>query len=105
MIEYIPLLFCHAASIELDTYYFPFQVSPNHPYRKFTELIHACIVGFLCFLVLCISFLVHPGLELPWDETLVITLFFVSAILALGFSWTFHTVYCHSEHVGRFFGK
>ncbi|KAM7538432.1 hypothetical protein Aperf_G00000068986 [Anoplocephala perfoliata] len=60
---------------------------------------------FVCFLALCISFLVHPGLELRWEETFVITFFFVSAILALGFSWTFHTVYCHSEHVGRIFGK
>uniref|UniRef100_A0A0R3X6F9 Adiponectin receptor 2 n=1 Tax=Hydatigena taeniaeformis TaxID=6205 RepID=A0A0R3X6F9_HYDTA len=63
------------------------------------------LIGCLCFLVLCISFLVHPGLDLPWDETLVITFFFISAILALGFSWTFHTVYCYSEPVGRLFSK
>ncbi|VDD82459.1 unnamed protein product [Mesocestoides corti] len=63
------------------------------------------LLGCLCFLVLCISFLVHPGLDLPWEEVLVITVFFVSAILALGFSWTFHTVSCHSEHVGRIFSK
>ncbi|KAL5111003.1 Adiponectin receptor protein [Taenia crassiceps] len=63
------------------------------------------LIGCLCFLVLCIAFLVHPGLDLPWDETLVITFFFVSAILALGFSWTFHTVYCYSEPVGRLFSK
>ncbi len=61
--------------------------------------------GFICFVVLCISFLVEPTLKFPWQEKLVITVFFVSAIIALGFSWTFHTVHCHSEAIGKLFNK
>ncbi|VDL19097.1 unnamed protein product [Hymenolepis diminuta] len=84
-----------------------FQMCFRSIFRIHTETgnIWTHLVGFVCFLVLCISFLAHPGLDLPWDEILVITVFFISAILALGFSWTFHTVYCHSEHVGKLFGK
>ncbi|VDN97029.1 unnamed protein product [Rodentolepis nana] len=63
------------------------------------------LLGCVCFLVLCISFLSHPELNLPWDEILVISVFFISAILALGFSWIFHTFACHSERIGKLFGK
>ncbi|CAL8087251.1 unnamed protein product [Calicophoron daubneyi] len=63
------------------------------------------LIGFVFFLVLSIYFLVHPGRDLQWQEKLVMQIFFVSAILALGFSWLFHTVYCHSERVGRLFNK
>ncbi|CAH8526728.1 unnamed protein product [Schistosoma mattheei] len=63
------------------------------------------LIGFVCFLVLSISFLVHPGLNIHWQEKMVVQVFFTSAILALGFSWLFHTVYCHSERVGKLFNK
>lgn len=63
------------------------------------------LLGCVCFLVLCIAFLAHPELDLPWDEILAISVFYISAIIALGFSWTFHTFYCHSEHVSKIFGK
>lgn len=35
----------------------------------------------------------------------VFLIFLVGAILCLGFSWTFHTFYCHSETVGKLFSK
>ncbi|CAH8549312.1 unnamed protein product [Schistosoma bovis] len=63
------------------------------------------LIGFVCFLILSISFLVHPGLNIHWQEKMVVQVFFTSAILALGFSWLFHTVYCHSERVGKLFNK
>ncbi|CAH8846485.1 unnamed protein product [Trichobilharzia szidati] len=63
------------------------------------------LIGFICFLILSISFLVRPGLDIHWQEKMVVQVFFVSAILALGFSWLFHTVYCHSERVGKLFNK
>ncbi|CAI2728396.1 unnamed protein product [Schistosoma spindalis] len=63
------------------------------------------LIGFVCFLILSILFLVHPGLNIHWQEKMVVQVFFTSAILALGFSWLFHTVYCHSERVGKLFNK
>ncbi|KAH8876342.1 Adiponectin receptor protein [Schistosoma japonicum] len=63
------------------------------------------LIGSICFLILSISFLVRPGLDIHWQEKMVVQVFFISAILALGFSWLFHTVYCHSERVGRLFNK
>ncbi|VDQ13970.1 unnamed protein product [Trichobilharzia regenti] len=67
--------------------------------------IFSFLPGFICFLILSISFLVRPGLDIHWQEKMVVQVFFVSAILALGFSWLFHTVYCHSERVGKLFNK
>ncbi|CAH8495574.1 unnamed protein product [Schistosoma turkestanicum] len=63
------------------------------------------LIGFICFLVLSILFLVHPDLNIHWQEKMIVQVFFISAILALGFSWLFHTVYCHSERVGKLFNK
>ncbi|KAA3679193.1 adiponectin receptor [Paragonimus westermani] len=63
------------------------------------------LIGFVCFLILSITYLLRPGFNLHWQEKMVVQVFFVSAILALGFSWLFHTVYCHSERVGRLFNK
>ncbi|CAH8550300.1 unnamed protein product [Schistosoma rodhaini] len=63
------------------------------------------LIGFICFLILSISFLVHPGLNIHWQEKMIVQVFFTSAIVALGFSWLFHTVYCHSERVGKLFNK
>ncbi|XP_024000437.2 adiponectin receptor protein 2 [Salvelinus sp. IW2-2015] len=41
----------------------------------------------------------------PFQEKIVIGIFFIGAILCLSFSWLFHTVYCHSEGVSRVFSK
>jgi len=43
--------------------------------------------------------------ELTTEERWVFAAFFAGAILCLGFSCTFHTVYCHSECVGKIFSK
>ena len=38
-------------------------------------------------------------------DKLVFVIYSVGAIFCLGFSWLFHTLYCHSEPVGKLFGK
>ncbi|KAJ7373754.1 Adiponectin receptor protein 2 [Desmophyllum pertusum] len=40
-----------------------------------------------------------------WQEKLVFGAFFAGAILCLGFSWVFHTVYCHSVTVSKIFSR
>ena len=61
--------------------------------------------GFVAFIVLAVCFFVNPWIEIRWQEVAVFSAFFAGAILCLGFSFLFHTVYCHSEQVGYIFGK
>jgi len=62
-------------------------------------------LGFVAFIVLAVCFFVNPWIEIRWQEVAVFSAFFAGAILCLGFSFLFHTVYCHSEQVGYIFGK
>ncbi|KAI8771842.1 adiponectin receptor protein-like [Biomphalaria glabrata] len=63
------------------------------------------LLGMIAFLGIAAYFLTRPSVEIQWQEKAVFSAFFMGAILCLGFSWVFHTVYCHSERVGRFFNK
>lgn len=63
------------------------------------------LLGFIAFTAVALYFLTRPSLEIQWQEKAVFSAFFVGAILCLGFSTVFHTVYCHSEGVGKFFNK
>ncbi|XP_005097206.1 adiponectin receptor protein [Aplysia californica] len=63
------------------------------------------LLGMIAFLGIAAYFLTRPSIEIQWQEKAVFSAFFIGAILCLGFSWVFHTVYCHSEKVGRFFNK
>ncbi|KAL8575461.1 hypothetical protein ACOMHN_013012 [Nucella lapillus] len=63
------------------------------------------LLGMIAFLGIAVYFLTRPTVEVQWQEKAVFSAFFIGAILCLGFSWIFHTVYCHSERVGRFFNK
>ncbi|CAL1537498.1 unnamed protein product [Lymnaea stagnalis] len=63
------------------------------------------LLGMIAFLGIAAYFLTRPSIEIQWQEKAVFSAFFMGAILCLGFSWVFHTVYCHSERVGRFFNK
>jgi adiponectin receptor len=63
------------------------------------------LIGFIVFIVLAASFFAWPWIEIRWQEVAVFSVFFGGAILCLGFSFLFHTVYCHSEKVGYIFGK
>ncbi|XP_069141674.1 adiponectin receptor protein-like [Argopecten irradians] len=63
------------------------------------------LLGMIAFIGVAGYFLSRPSVEVQWQEKAVFSAFFVGAILCLGFSWLFHTVYCHSERVGRLFNK
>jgi adiponectin receptor len=64
---------------------------------------HLC--GFLAFIVLAASFFIWPTLDIRWQEATVFSAYFIGAMACMGFSFLFHTVYCHSEPVGRLFCK
>ncbi|XP_076373600.1 adiponectin receptor protein-like isoform X1 [Tachypleus tridentatus] len=63
------------------------------------------LLGCLMFLGIAAYFLTRPSHQIHWQEKLVFTSFFAGAILCLGMSFTFHTVHCHSEKVGKLFSK
>lgn len=63
------------------------------------------LIGCVAFVMVAAYFLTRPSIEVNWREKAVFSAFFAGAILCLGFSCIFHTVYCHSERVGRIFGK
>ncbi|OWA54637.1 Adiponectin receptor protein [Hypsibius exemplaris] len=62
------------------------------------------LIGCILFIVFAIYFfLLHE--KFPVGEKWAFAAFFTGAIMCLGFSFLFHTVYCHSEKIGRLFGK
>jgi len=63
------------------------------------------LLGFVAFIIIAAVFMSAPSTDVQWQEKAVFSAFFAGAILCLGFSWVFHTVYCHSEKVGRIFSK
>ncbi|XP_074645418.1 adiponectin receptor protein-like [Tubulanus polymorphus] len=63
------------------------------------------LLGFIAFIGVAVYFLSRSSIEVQWQEKAVFSAFFAGAILCLGFSWIFHTVYCHSERVGKLFNK
>ncbi|XP_003739378.1 adiponectin receptor protein [Galendromus occidentalis] len=63
------------------------------------------LLGCLWFLGIAIYFVVQPSDWIQWQEKLVFATFFLGAILCMGMSFTYHTVSCHSEQVGRLFSK
>ncbi|ESN98659.1 hypothetical protein HELRODRAFT_66738 [Helobdella robusta] len=63
------------------------------------------LIGCIFFIVLTFYFLTRPSVEVMWEKKLVFSAFFAGAILCMCFSWLFHCLCCHSEHVGRLFSK
>jgi adiponectin receptor len=63
------------------------------------------LLGCIMFIGAAIYFLVQPAWEINWEEKMIFSAFFIGAILCLGFSFTFHTVSCHSEVIGKLFSK
>lgn len=63
------------------------------------------LLGFIAFIAVASYFLTRPSIEIQWQEKAVFSAFFAGAILCMGFSFLFHTVYCHSESIGRLFNK
>ncbi|XP_078677152.1 uncharacterized protein LOC144913897 isoform X4 [Branchiostoma floridae x Branchiostoma belcheri] len=65
-------------------------------------------LGCLAFIAVAIYFLVKRSsadMHSPLTEKFVCGAFFLGAVLCLGFSWIFHTVYCHSERAAKIFGR
>lgn len=63
------------------------------------------MLGCATFIAVAAYFLSRPSHEIQMQEKIVFSVFFVSAIVCLGFSSALHTVSCHSEEVVRFFSK
>jgi hypothetical protein len=63
------------------------------------------LLGCIMFIGTALYFLIRPSWEVNFEEKMIFSAFFIGAILCLGFSFTFHTVSCHSEVVGKLFSK
>jgi len=63
------------------------------------------LLGSIAFTSIAVYFVTRPSTDVQWQEKAIFSAFFVGAVLCLTFSWMFHTVYCHSQTVGRFFNK
>uniref|UniRef100_T1J215 Adiponectin receptor n=1 Tax=Strigamia maritima TaxID=126957 RepID=T1J215_STRMM len=63
------------------------------------------LLGCVAFIGVATYFLTRPSIEIQWQEKAVFATFFAGAIVCLGLSFTFHTVHCHSERVGKLFSK
>ncbi|KAL3315237.1 Adiponectin receptor protein 1 [Cichlidogyrus casuarinus] len=63
------------------------------------------LLGCGAFFAILVAHFLQPNSMLQWQDKLIITFFFIGAVLCMGFSCFFHTVYCHSETIGRLFNK
>jgi len=54
------------------------------------------MIAFMC---VAGNFMSRPSIEIQWQEKAVFSAFFMGAILCLGFSWLFHTVFNHSQRI------
>ena len=68
------------------------------------------LIGFVAFICVMFYMFLRPittsnPFPKGWQEKLVFGAFFAGAILCLGFSWVFHTVYCHSCKVSKVFSR
>jgi len=67
--------------------------------------VYCYVSGSIAFTAIAVYFVTRPSFDIQWQEKAIFSAFFIGAVLCLTFSWLFHTVYCHSERVGRFFNK
>jgi len=63
------------------------------------------MIGCVFFVGIAIYFFTRPHNVIQWQDKLAFSPFFLGAIACLGLSFAFHTVYCHSERVGKLFSK
>lgn len=63
------------------------------------------LLGMIAFMGVTCYFMSRPSIEIQWQEKAVFSAFFMGAILCLGFSWLFHTVFNHSQRIGKLFNK
>lgn len=63
------------------------------------------LLGMIFFISLALYVLTTKYIDWMWQDITVHAVFFSCAIMCLGFSWVFHTVFCHSESYRNFFSK
>lgn len=84
-----------------------FRVCFKSIFRIHTETgnIWTHLIGCIGFICIATYFLINPNVDIPLQDKLVFGIFFLGAIICLGFSFAFHTVCCHSEFVSLLFSK
>jgi adiponectin receptor len=63
------------------------------------------LLGTLVFISIASYFLTRPSNEIHTEKKLIFGAFFLAAILCLLCSTLYHTFYCHSPKMARFFSK
>lgn len=63
------------------------------------------LIGALSFIGVATYFLTRPNVEIQFQEKVVFGAFFLGAIICLFCSALFHTFYCYSPSVSKFFNK
>jgi adiponectin receptor len=63
------------------------------------------LYGCVAFIGVAGYFLSRPSHMIYWKDKVVFSTFFLGAIFCLGLSFSFHTVQCHSQNVGKLFSK
>ncbi|VEL24199.1 unnamed protein product, partial [Protopolystoma xenopodis] len=63
------------------------------------------LLGCGSFVAILVYIIFQSEHYVQWQDKAVQSAFFVGAVLCLGFSCLFHTLYCHSEAIGKLFNK
>jgi adiponectin receptor len=76
-------------------------------FRLHTETVNIWthLLGTLFFVIIAIYFISRPSSEVHIEQKLIFGAFFLGAIICLLFSTLYHTVYCHSPKISKFFNK
>jgi adiponectin receptor len=76
-------------------------------FRLHTETVNIWthLLGTLVFIGIAIYFLSRPAAEVHIEKKLIFGAFFLGAIVCLLCSTLYHTLYCHSPQLSRFFSK
>jgi adiponectin receptor len=76
-------------------------------FRIHTETVNIWthLLGTLFFVIMGIYFISRPSSEVHIEKKLTFGAFFLGAIVCLLFSTLYHTLYCHSPKISKFFNK
>ncbi|CAF3870209.1 unnamed protein product [Rotaria sordida] len=76
-------------------------------FRLHTETVNIWthLLGTLFFIITAIYFISRPSSEVHIEKKLIFGAFFLGAILCLLCSTLYHTLYCHSPKISKFFSK
>lgn len=76
-------------------------------FRLHTETVNIWthLLGTMFFVIMAIHVITRPSSEVHLEKKLVFGAFFLGAIVCLLFSTLYHTLYCHSPKISKFFNK